>query len=174
MEESTQLVKQAINGDDDAFLQVMNQYKADIYRTARAFLKSDHDALEAVQEVTFRAYKTLHTLRDPSYFKTWVIRIGINYCNDQLKISKKQLQNEALMEVIAHEDNNVKLEIEDAMLRINARSREVLALKYLHDLKIKEIAVVMNRSEGTIKTWLHKALKALRKEWLEKGGDVHV
>lgn len=173
MKELTQLVKQAIHGDDDAFLQVMNRYKADLYRTALAFLKREHDALEAVQEVTYRAYKRLNSIKEPAYVKTWLIRIMINYCNDQLKIHRHFLRDEAFVEMLPYKkDDEALLELEDAIMRLNKRSREIIILKYFHELKIKEIASTMNRSEGTVKTWLHKALKSLRKELTEKGGSA--
>lgn len=50
-------MKRAIEGDEQAFLSVMLAQKTDLYRTAFSFLKNEHDAIEAVQEVTFRAYK---------------------------------------------------------------------------------------------------------------------
>lgn len=50
-------LKKATEGDEQAFLAVMHTYKEDLYRTALSFLKNEHDAIEAIQEVTFRAYK---------------------------------------------------------------------------------------------------------------------
>lgn len=55
--EPQELAQQAIKGDDTAFLSIMQLYKNDLYRTAYAFLKNEHDAIEAVQEVTVRAYQ---------------------------------------------------------------------------------------------------------------------
>ena len=61
--EEVEIAKKAIKGDEQAFLQVMQLYKDTLYRTAFAFLKNEHDALEAMQEVTFRAYQKIHTVR---------------------------------------------------------------------------------------------------------------
>jgi RNA polymerase sigma factor (sigma-70 family) len=60
------------------------------------------------------------------------------------------------------------------MLGLDDRSREILTLKYFHDLKIKDIAETMQCPEGTVKTWLNKALKALREKLEEKGGNLNV
>lgn len=65
-----ELAKQAIRGDDEAFLQLMFLHQEALYRTALAYLKSEEEALEAVQEVTFRAYEKINTLRMPEYAKT--------------------------------------------------------------------------------------------------------
>ncbi|WP_026906821.1 sigma-70 family RNA polymerase sigma factor [Paucisalibacillus globulus] len=168
------VIKRAIKGDDTAFLQVMKAYKVDLYKTAIAYLKNEHEAMEAIQEVTFRAYKKIHTLREPSYMKTWLIRIMINYCNDQLKLKKRIIVSEEQIHSLGATDNHTVMEIQDAMGQLDDTSREVLTLMYFHGLKIKEIAVVMGRPEGTVKTWLNKALNKFRDILEEKGGELNV
>lgn len=61
------LLKQAIRGDHQAFLHILQAAKADLYRTAYAFLKNEQDVLDAIQEVTVRAYQQIHTVREPRY-----------------------------------------------------------------------------------------------------------
>lgn len=172
--EIEQLARKAIKGDDDSFLQLIQLFKIDLYKTALSFLRNDQEALEAVQEVTYRAYKGIRTLKEPSYFKTWLIRIMINYCNDQLKKKKSVLLDDEILKWQGVSENHNKLEIEDAMLSLDERSREILTLKYFHDLKIKDIADSMQCPEGTVKTWLNKALKALREKLEENGGNLNV
>lgn len=174
MDADGQLEKQAISGDDQAFLQLMKLYKIDLYKTALAYLKNSDEALEAMQEVTYRAYKSIHSVREASYLKTWLIRIMINYCNDQLKKKKREILGEEILRVQGISEDYSRLEIKDAMEDLDDRSREILTLKYFHDLKIKEIAESMQCPEGTVKTWLNKALKALKGKLGEKGGDQSV
>jgi RNA polymerase sigma-70 factor (TIGR02954 family) len=169
-----QLVKKAIKGNDDAFLQLIQTYKVDLYKTALSFLRNEEEALEAIQEVTYRAYKGIRKLKEVSYFKTWLIRIMINYCNDQLKKQKGVVINEEVLKSIGVSENHSELELKDVMLGLDDRSREILTLKYFHDLKIKDIAETMQCPEGTVKTWLNKALKALREKLEEKGGNLNV
>jgi RNA polymerase sigma-70 factor (TIGR02954 family) len=168
------LVQKAINGDDEAFLALMQAYKIDLYKTALSFLKNEHEALEALQEVTYRAYKSIRQVREGSYFKTWLIRIMINYCNDQLKRNKRTVLNEEVLLRQGKPENHEEMELKEAMLALDERSREILTLKYFHDLKIKDIADSMQCPEGTVKTWLNKALKMLRGKLEEKGGNLHV
>jgi RNA polymerase sigma-70 factor (TIGR02954 family) len=172
--ETEQLVKKAIKGNDDAFLQLIQIYKVDLYKTALSFLRNEEEALEAIQEVTYRAYKGIRKLKEASYFKTWLIRIMINYCNDQLKKQKRVVINEEVLESIGVTENHSEMELRDAMLGLDERSREILTLKYFHDLKIKDIAGTMQCPEGTVKTWLNKALKALREKLEERGGNLNV
>jgi len=159
----------AIKGDDEAFLELMKAYKIDLYKTALAYLRNEGEALEAVQEVTFRAYKGIRALREPSYVKTWLIRIMINYCNDMLKKRKRVVFNEAAIYSEGRLENHDGLEIRDAMQGLDVRSQEILAMKYFQDLKISEIAAALDHPEGTIKTWLNRALKALREKLDENG-----
>jgi RNA polymerase sigma-70 factor (TIGR02954 family) len=168
------LVKDAIKGNDSAFLELIKLYKIDLYKTALSFLRNEEDALEAIQEVTYRAYKSVGSIKEPSYFKTWLIRIMINYCNDQLKKKKRVVLDDELILHQGTQEDYLTMELKDAMLGLDERSREILTLKYFNDLKIKDIAAEMRCPEGTVKTWLNKALKALREKLDEKGGDLRV
>jgi len=168
------LVRDAIKGDDTAFLQLIQLCKIDLYKTALSFLRNEEEALEAVQEVTYRAYKNIHTVRDAAYFKTWLIRIMINYSNDQLKKKKRVVLNEEILKLHGTVEHHTEMELKDAMSTLDERSREILTLKYFQDMKIKDIAVTLQCPEGTVKTWLNKALKALRDKLEGNGGDLHV
>ncbi|CRK82048.1 sigma-70 family RNA polymerase sigma factor [Neobacillus massiliamazoniensis] len=174
MNSNEQLVEEAINGNDQAFLQLIQLYKMDLYKTALSFLRNEEEAIEAIQEITYRAYKNIQTVQESAYFKTWLIRIMINYCNDQLKKKKQVVVNEEIINIQGISENHTRMELKDAMLGLDDRSREILTLKYFNDMKIKEIASTMQCPEGTVKTWLNKALKALRDKLEDKGGDIHV
>lgn len=167
------LLKAARKGDDDAFFQIMSVHKASLYRVAYAFLKNEGDALEAIQEVTYRAYKNIKKIREPKYFSTWITRIMINYCNDELKRKKRYVSNVEAFEkgIIFPYDRH--LEVEYAIQKLEPELQEIVVLKYFRDLTIEQITEQLQRPEGTIKTWLHKALKSLRKE-LGNGGETHV
>ena len=171
---SEEVVQKAIHGDDQSFLAAIQTVKIDLYKTALAYLRNEEEALEAIQEVTFRAYKGLKGLKEPGYFKTWIIRIMINYCNDTLKKQKRIILNEELLLTEGKAENHSLIEIEDAVQRLDERSREIITLKYFHDLKIKDIALTLGCPEGTLKTWLFKALKSLREKLDEKGGISNV
>jgi len=93
------IMKRTIEGDEQAFLSVMLAQKADLYRNALAFLKNEHDAIEAVQEVTFRAYKKIKTLKKPAYVKTWLIRIMINYCQDVRRKRRDSFHKKGLSKI---------------------------------------------------------------------------
>lgn len=174
MQEEERLAEQAINGDDDAFLELIHLYKIHLYKTALSYLRNEGEALEAIQEVTYRAYKKIRTVRESSFFKTWLIRIMINYCNDYLKKKKRFMPGEEIIHLQSVSETHSQMEIKDAMQGLDERSREILTLKYFHDLKIKDIARTLETPEGTVKSWLNKALKSLREKLGEKGGNLNV
>ena len=63
--------------------------KARLYRTACLYLSSEADALEAVDETVYQALRKLKQLRQPEFFETWITRILINTCQDELRRRKR-------------------------------------------------------------------------------------
>lgn len=168
-----EIVKRAIAGDDESFLLVMQFNKEALYRTAFAFLRNEHDALEAMQEVTYRAYKKIHTVKEPSYINTWLTRIMMNYCQDQLK-KKKRFSNSELINEISVNNDLVQFELQEALSKLSEQEQQLVYMKYFQDTKIKDIAVIENIPEGTVKSRLHKIMKTLRQHLTEKGEVDHV
>ncbi len=169
----TEIVKRAIAGDDESFLFVIQQHKEALFRTALAFLKNEHDALEAIQEVTYRAYKKIHSVKEPTYMKTWLTRIMMNYCQDQLKKKKRFLNTEPVNEE-PEKSNTVQLELQEALNKLSEQEQQLIYMKYFQDAKIKDIALMENIPEGTVKSRLHKIMKTLRQHLKEKGETDHV
>ncbi|MGE6488906.1 sigma-70 family RNA polymerase sigma factor [Paenisporosarcina sp. NPDC076898] len=171
--EETEIVKRAIAGDDESFLRVMRVNKETLYRTAFAFLRNEHDALEAMQEVTYRAYEKIHTVKEPSYVKTWLTRIMMNYCQDQLN-KKKRFTNAENLNGLSTNNGSVQLELQEALNKLSDKEQQLVYMKYFQDTKIKDIAVMENIPEGTVKSRLHKIMKTLRQHLTEKGEMDHV
>jgi len=170
----TELAEKAIAGNDDAFLSLMFTHKDALYRTALAYLKNEGDALEAVQEVTFRAYEKIHSLKKPEYAKTWLIRIMMNYCRDVLRKQKRFVIDEETVLQHGFSEDYTYLEVEEAMAKLTEEQRELIHMKYLQDVKIKEIAEMSSIPEGTVKTRLYKALKSLRSFFDDKEGKGEI
>ncbi|WOV86459.1 sigma-70 family RNA polymerase sigma factor [Sporosarcina oncorhynchi] len=166
-----ELAAKAIRGDDEAFLQLMFMHKEALYRTALAYLKNDGDALDAVQEVTFRAYEKIKTLHTPEYAKTWLVRIMMNHCRDVIRKKNRYVFNDNIAEMKGISDDFTYLEVEEALSHLSEKDRQLVHLKYLHDIKIKDIADMTSTPEGTVKTRLYKAVKSLRDFFEGKGAE---
>ncbi|UUZ92843.1 hypothetical protein LJK87_47525 [Paenibacillus sp. P25] len=82
-------VRAAQRGDDEAFYALVSEDKERLYRIGYAYLKNETEVLEAIQEVTCRAYMKVRKLKEPKYFHTWLIRILIHYCIDEQKRKRK-------------------------------------------------------------------------------------
>ncbi|MEK0315978.1 sigma-70 family RNA polymerase sigma factor [Cohnella sp. 56] len=161
----SELAMRARSGDDEAFLTLMANARDSMLRISLAYLRSEDAALEAIQETTCRAYAKLRKLREPAYFRTWLIRILMNVCADEQKRLRRQRPSSALPERIASGDNpGEDWMIEDAIAGLPPKLRQIVILKYVEDMTLSDIARWLKRPEGTVKTWLNKALVALRKQ----------
>lgn len=169
----------AKRGDDAAFYSLITQHKEKMYRIAYTYLKNEADALDAVQEATCRAYMQVRKLKEPGYFGTWLIRIVMNYCADEVKRRARRYGGyEAEAAILRSQDGSGETEsallermlLESEVDRLEDHYRRVIQLKYYHDLTITEIARTLQKPEGTIKTWLHKALAGLRQR-IGKGSE---
>jgi RNA polymerase sigma-70 factor (TIGR02954 family) len=167
----------AVKGNEAAFNQLMQEHKIQLYKIAFSYLKNEADALEAIQEVTCRAYVRIGKLKEPRHFSTWLIRILMNYCIDELKKRAKRHAHASLLSVEPvsvsgsdEHDHLQRLVLDSVVAQLEEKYQTVIQLKYYHDLTIPEIARTLERPEGTIKTWLGKALAGLRQR-LEKDGD---
>lgn len=169
--EERELADRSIRGDAEAFVRLMELHKASLYRTAYAFLKSEHAAVEAVQEVTARAFRNIQRLKEPSYAKTWLTRIMINYCQDELKKASREPVTDHVPESISKPGDDLLI-LEEALHTLPGPSRRLIHLKYFEDMKIKEIAEIEKIPEGTVKSRLNKTLRSLREFMNGKGGHT--
>ncbi len=172
MEEETSLVLKAVKGDDAAFLTLLEQHKEQLYRMAIVYLKNEEEALEAIQETTYRAYRSIRKLKKPAYFSTWLVRILLNVCSNELRTKKKYHQ--FIGQESAYTDNYRPLEIEEALMYLDEPSREIIILKYLRDLPITDIATICECPPSTVKTRLYRGLQKLKELMKETGGTSHV
>ncbi|BCG60864.1 RNA polymerase sigma factor [Paenibacillus sp. URB8-2] len=102
-------------------------------------------------------------LKDEQAFTPWLIRITINCCMDELRRKKRMFPAEKLVEEAVQEmKSNERIDLERAMNRMKPRYRHAVILKYYQDMTTAQIAKVLKKPEGTIKTWLREGLRQLR------------
>lgn len=168
-----ELVLAAQRGEHEAFHRLVSADKMKLYRIALAYLKNETDALEAIQEATCRAYIKLGKLREPRFFHTWFVRILIHYCIDEQKRKRKLLPLFQLPDTLAADlalDEKLRLGL--AIDRLAPKLRHIIILKYYEDMTLTEIAKLLEKPEGTVKTWLNKALNELRRIVIGKEGET--
>ena len=163
------IVKKAIKGNDKAFIILMNQCKEQIYRTAFAYVKEEETALDIVQEVVCKAYKSIENLREPKFFNTWIMRIAINISTDFYNNKNKVVcmeQDELISKMdVKHDTNNDEiLFLMESLDKLEDKYKKIIILKYFDDLTFKDIAKILNMSESTVKTNIYKVLSILRND----------
>ena len=153
-----EIAKRAIRGDQQAILVLLEVYEETLYRTAYAYLRNEHDALDAMQELAYRALKKMHQVKEPAYVGTWLVRVLINICLD---MKKKQVHyvSHDVESTYTHETN---FEVLDLISQLSAQEQQAIYLKYVEQRTNKDIAHVQNIPEGTVKSRVHHALRKLR------------
>lgn len=162
------IITQIKNGDEEAFAELIEQYKLPIYKTAKSILKDEDDVCDAIQDTALSIYKNIKNLKNEKHFKTWVIRITINKCYDIL--TKHKLNNEKilkaqtnLLEMHTDFDNNVILQtdLQKTIDLLEEDLKVVTVLYYYNDLSISEIADILNIPKGTVKSRVFRAREKL-------------
>ncbi|KAA8748129.1 RNA polymerase sigma factor [Paenibacillus sp. UASWS1643] len=156
------IVIKAKAGDPEAFVQLMLEMELPLYRTARSIVNNDEDCADALQETMLKAFKSIHTLREPAFFKTWIFRILINECNRMVKSSSRTLPYGELPEVTSTSKDYEKIELWDAVQHLEENLRTVILLHYLQDMPISQISDILEISKVAVKTRLHRARKKLK------------
>ena len=163
-----ELLRAAKRGDEVAFYALMSSQKERLYRIAYAYLKNEDDALEAIQETTYRAWKTFGRLREAKLFPTWIVRILLNCCNDEWKRKRRFARAVPAAERIDERTDTkesewaTRLQVAEAVSRLEPKYKQLIVLKYFEDMTLAEIAETLERPLGTVKTWLHQALRSMR------------
>jgi RNA polymerase sigma-70 factor (ECF subfamily) len=170
-------VKKACQGDHEAFSDLIQERKADIYKIAYTYMKSQDDALDVVHEVVYKALISVAKLKIPESFNTWLIRITVNCCIDSLKRSRKLARFEEACnypeeaeQADAFDDHASLIsgiDLFNAIDKLSSEQRTIVVLKYYQDLTLAQIAEILACPLGTVKTRLNKALSLLRTDLKE-------
>ncbi len=181
------LAGRAVTGDQGAFGELVRYYHERIFRLVYYRTRSRSDAEDLTQEVFIKAFNKLGALREVEHFQSWLFSIAVNTVRD---LHRKRKVRALLFlergesrtadeppEPAAHIADDSQATGEEYMAavqfwrhlevladRLGAREREVFMLRYLDGLEIKEIAAVIGKTEGTVKTSLHRAVKKFQKD----------
>lgn len=169
------LVEKAKKGDAEAFITLMEENKQSMYKVARGFLSSQEDVADAMAETVLKCYEKIGSLKQNSYFKTWMIRILINNCKDILRKQKRYVPSEEISETEDGASQGKILEFQELIEPLGEQDRSIFTLYYVYGMKAKEIAAYMNMKENTVLSRLKRGREALRDEMAgpkAKGGRL--
>jgi len=186
MEQNEQfLVDRVCSGDHTAFHELVGRYKKKIFYLAYDITGDHQEAEDISQEVFMKMYRSLKTFRRDAKMSSWLYQITVNTSIDSLRKKSSKparsidefdpsfVQAElpaggsgayALNPVLSTESAQIQEHISQALKKISARERTVFVMRHYNDLKLHEIAEILNITIGTVKSLLFRAIKKLRKE----------
>lgn len=158
------LIKESIKGNKESFGILIKNNKEYLYKMAFLYVKEEQDALEVIHETVYRAFLNIEKLKKAKFFNTWITRILINVSIDFLKKKgKSEILDEStpIIKEKSEVSTEEKLDLYNAIDLLNDNYKTVIIMMYFNDMKIKDIAKVMEIPENTVKTYLRRAKQAL-------------
>lgn len=162
MDKNIDIIRKAVLKDENAFITITDGVKDRLYHTAYAILSEEADACDAVDDTMYSAWKSIHGLREPSFFTTWITRILINKCNKILKRRKREIVTRELEERSTEYFDT--LPIRAAVSELPDELRIIISLRYFFDMTVPDVAELLSIPQGTVKSRQRKALSLLRLE----------
>ncbi|SFL94220.1 RNA polymerase sigma-70 factor, ECF subfamily [Gracilibacillus orientalis] len=162
----------------EEFRLVYDMFYSRVYRDVYFITKDCHLAQDALQETFVKAYKHMNRLEDKERMGAWISTIATRTAIDVLRkrkgarevltedimIQEKNMEEKGSDTLHIVEANLVREELLESINEISAEYREVILLRYIHELSIREIAHSLNINESTVKTRLHRARKKIKEK----------
>ena len=180
MEADKILINKILDGSSGHFDLLMRRYEKLIYNIAYSFTKNSELSMDLTQEIFLKCYRSLHTLRNKDDFKKWLVKISYNegiswkrknknYHFDE--IDEETMENDTSVlnsdqQVIAKEQRAMLLK---SLFTLNTKYRLAVILRYYKETPIKEIAEVLETSEGVVKNMLYRSLQRIRNDLNKRG-----
>lgn len=161
--------------DERIFEEFVRRFQQVIYFTSLRMLNTHDEALDAAQEVFLKIWRSAEMLKKESTLKSWVYRVAINTCIDRLRErrrgeSVKTYDNVIWLSIPAEglSPQEIAQQAEEfsrlrkAMDELTQRQRSIFVLRHFQNLKLQEIAEILEIPIGTVKATLHQSLMKLR------------
>ncbi len=160
--EINNIVLSAMAGDKNAFGELYEQYALDMYRFALGMCKNTYDAEDAVQETAISIFKSIHSLKNPEKFKSYLFTSLSNTCKKVLSKNNYIIE----FEDTGYTDREIEFSIpvREALESLDTVSKEIVLLSVVGGFKSHEIGKILDLPSGTVRTKLRRALGKLRKE----------
>jgi len=177
------LVDRISSGDSTAFQEFVERYKKKIYYIAYDITGDHNDAEDVSQEVFIKVFRSLKTFRRNAKISSWLYQISVNASIDLLRKKSSRpeksigdLERADIQENLpgtgtraqnpekSAEDFLIQKHISQALQKVSPKERSVFVMRHYNELKIREIAEILNVSQGTVKALFYRATRKLRKE----------
>jgi len=179
------IVREYISGNHKAFDDIVSRYKTRLFHWILKFIGEPGRAEELTQECFLRVYRHIHEFDMNRSFQTWIYRIAVNLAKNELRdrnrrpesrivvsfLQSEQAEGPAIdtpapatsrPDICAEEDELVR-RVQKAMQLMPMKFKEVLLLRELEEMSYDDIASVLQRPIGTVRSRVNRA-----REWLGK------
>lgn len=160
-----------------ALIEFIERNENSIYRLAYSYVKSQDTALDMVQESIYKAIKAYEKIESSSSVKPWFYKILVNTCKDELRRGKRLIAT-APEELPEEVDDSLSKKVDYMVLHkalegLDTETKTVIVLRYFEDMKLTEIARVLEENVNSVKSRLYRGLRSLKIQ-MKKGefGDV--
>lgn len=171
------LIARAALGDEGAIDELVSEHRPTIVRTSLGLLADPAAAEDVAQEVILRMQASLAGFRGDAELSTWLYRVTLNACRDQLRRVRRQGEHVEISEapnatelrLEPMSDERVDIDrarqaVREAIERLPADQREVVLLRFVEDLPYAEIARVTGTPQGTVASRVFRAIERLGSE----------
>ena len=182
MDNGASSYRRFLEGDDDGIVQIIKDHKDGLMLYLNSFLLNIHLAEDLTEDTFVKLIARRPRFSGKSTFKTWLYAIGRNVALDFLRKNAKlpTVSAEEAMTLIADEadvarqylQTERKLQVHEALKRLNKEYRQVLVLVYFEDFQNEQVASIMGKSKKQIENLVYRAKLSLKSE-LEKEGFVY-
>ena len=173
MIDETQLLEQlkSENQKNKAFKALISLYKERLYWHIRNIVKSHDDTDDVLQNTFIKVYKNIHNFKGDSKLFSWLYRIAtnesitfINKNAKRLHVTSEEIQQLAINNLasdVYFEGDAIQLKLQKAIATLPEKQRLVFNMKYFEDIKYKDMADILETSEGALKASYHIAVKKI-------------
>lgn len=173
------LIAQTLEGDHDAFAELVARHQRRVHRTALAILRDENEAETVTHETFVQAYLKLSTFEQRACFETWLTRIVINRSRDVLRkrrwLSLTSLSEDEETERLALRSDAPDAErelssrelsaaIEHAVDALSVQQKMIFRLRHFEDRSLEEIARLLGLRAGTVRAHLFRAVHKVRQQ----------
>lgn len=185
MELDKALIRKCKDGDIEAFEKLILDHQKKVYNLCYRYFENQDDASELAQEVFIKVYKSIGTFKEESSLSTWIYKIAVTTCIDELRKRKNHKviyindngDDGPHVEIASnmesphehYEKKEIKIEVQKAISQLGEEFKTVIVLRDIQGFSYDEIAEITGAPLGTVKSRIKRAREAVKEYLLEKG-----
>lgn len=189
-QDDSEIIRSVLEGDTGSFGLLLDKYQAVVFRIAIGFVHEREEAEDITQEVFIRAWQSLGKFRGDASFSTWLHRIAVNSCLNQIRKKNGLPVLNRISSFFASENTEIPPDTENpeeilirkehsiwlqkALEALPEKQRIAIVLSKYDDLPQKEIAAIMNLTEGAVEALLQRAKRNLREKLSSGNKKINV